>query len=74
MRNFEDTLVNPNNSAGNYKPLNSVFMKSSDGPINAKNTDNNSQRANKINPAGIFALGLFLILTVTFVFVVSHAF
>ena len=74
MNNFEDTLVNPNNSVGNYQPVNSVFSRSSDIPSNASDRQNNNQTDNKLGSAGIFTLGLLLILAVAFVFVISHAF
>jgi hypothetical protein len=76
MSNFEDTLVNPNNSAGNYQPANSAFIKNNDDSVNASDAlnHNNGQRQNKIKPSSILKFGLLLIITVAFVFVISQAF
>ena len=76
MSNFEDTLVNPNNSAGNYQPVNSAFIKNSDDSVNASDAlnHNNGQKQNKIKSFSILKFGLLLIITVAFVFVISQAF
>ena len=74
MSNFEDTLVNPNNSASNYQPVNSTFIRYSDNVANGQDKLNSGKSRNKYLHANIFTVGLFLALTVTFVLIVSHAF
>ena len=77
MSNFEDTLVNPNISTGNYKPLKTVLNASNKKSRNITSPTNNNFKTNsklENKPANIFAVTLFTVLAVTFIYIISQTF
>ena len=77
MNNFEDTLVNPNNAAENYEPLKAVIGagdKEIPKVTKPMDKDFEANRKPENNSANIFAVSLFTILAVTFLYLVTQTF